>query len=212
MSGSQSLRQQEIRTEVRKEIGALGLLYGAGIGRMKNRAFTATQGTLPHAVTAASAIIFAAAKLQVKGSGIFFFTVSVSLTGATATDTLDFNVSTQQAAISTMTMTNAAQVGPGTSGGGTVTSGAFVSNAAAGITVAGGAVAALTQADSGAQVLGTAATTLTWAWSGYLFQAASTTLEKPFTSGDDLIVTVSLNQSANTQVFTACNVSLTEMP
>jgi hypothetical protein len=180
---------------------------------LRNRAWTTGFATAPTAPTAASSLFVGAAKVTCRGSGIFLASVNYMCTGMTATDTNDTQVSTQTAA--NLAITNATIAGPGTASASTGTAnGAYVSSAAAGILVTGGPLGSLIQYDSGSQVLGTAATTLVFAWSGIIQNSISSTgaTTTPFTVGNDVILLCGVNRSAATQVFAGFQISLVELP
>ena len=206
----------ELRQEVEKLISARKTQQATNIGHvlsaLQNRAFSSGSATVPTNPTAGMTLIIAATKLKVRGSGIFRASFTVAATGLVSPHTYEFTVNSQTA-VPGITLTNGTQVGPGTLTPGTVgtVNGAFVSNMAAGITVAGGG-GTLLQADSLLQVVGTASTTCTWDWSNLIQNSIALTVETPFTVGNEILVTLSANFGTATSGALAVDMDLQEQP
>ena len=186
--------RQEVYKLISSQLMASPRVAGAAqIGRMQNRAYSTGSATAPTGVTNAMSLIIGAALLNVRGSGIFRAGVTLALTGITATDTTTLSVQTLTTAPATMTLATATKVGFGTGSASTTTgNGLYVSSAAAGIVVTGGA-GSVTQFTTGSQVAGTAATTVDLAWTGMFGNSiAAPGAEVPFTAGNQILLTVTL--------------------
>jgi len=205
---------QPDRDEVEKLIAERTSGIRAGVanirGSFRNRAFANMNpgnAGLPTAPTDASLIIVGAALLNVLGSGIFQASVDFTLTGVTATDTLVIDVGTQTVASGLTLSAAGTKVGPGN---GAAANGVYTSNAAGGIVVTGGG-GALIQYGSGTYVFGGGATTSTFGWSGVIMNSVTATTETPFTRGNQILLTLSLNLSANALVFQSFGMSIYEL-
>lgn len=177
---------------------------------LKNRAFsnaTATAGVLPTQTTAGMNLILATCLLTVRASGIFQAGFEMAITGGTATATIDASVQSQTVASGLTQSAAAVKVGPGA---GVATNGAFSSNAAGGIIITGGG-GSLLQYDTGSQVLGTAATTVTIGWSGVIHNSVTLTAETPFAFGNQILLALLLNTSAAV-TFRGFSIWLVEQP
>lgn len=190
---------------------------GAGAqSAQRNRAYG--HALVPTGVTNATPLIIMAAILSVRQGGVFQAAVGLSLTGITATDTLAISIGTQTAALGVMGLTNATQSGPGASSTSGIAppqplNGVYVSNAAAGIVVAGG-TNPLVQYTSGSQVAGTAATTVDFAWSSIIdnINTAPGVIEVPFTRGNQVIVTVTITATHSATItYSGASMSLLEL-
>jgi hypothetical protein len=148
--------------------------------------------------TAASAIVIGCTQTQAKLSGLFEVTVSASFTGATAADTLDWTVVTDDNAGS-IVLTGAAQAGPGF----------FIPTGNGGITVPSDDP--ITQFDSGPQVLGTAQTTGTFTWSGIVSKTTTGITKIPFPLGNTVNLSLAVNRSAHAMTFTKISMSMREI-
>ena len=212
--------EQGVRREVLKMIQAntkrLEEQAAWANGNMRNRAFSTGSATAPTGVTNATPLILGACKLVVRGSGIFRASYTLSLTGVTASDTIAISIGTQTATSGTISLTNVSKVGPGFTFGTSVLStsiGAFVSDAVGGILVGSG-IGALVQYASGTQVVGTGTTTFDFGWSNIIQNSITgTAAEVPFTVGNDIVTTFTINATHSaTQVYAGFAMDLEELP
>lgn len=184
-----------------------------------NRAFMnniATGGGLLPSPTAAGDRQIAAVMINVAKSGIFEYGFTVSITGATAADTIDFTVTSYTAVADAMNMVTATsqKVGPGTpyqqGTGSHKANGAFVAVNAGGIQATGTA-GALVQATSGTQVLATGGTTTTWSPTGTIQNSITATTETPFTIDHQVALILSVNLSAHALNFDSLSAWIREL-
>lgn len=156
----------------------------------------------------------AIAKIPCKLSGTFSAAVALSISGATAGDTITCTVSAVYG--NTLGITAASFFGPylgsglpGIAG----TYGAAVSTAAGGINVTGSGEGAVTLYTTGAQVLGTAQTTFEFSWSSIIQNAANTNVLTPFPTGVDVALQLSLTAThSSAYTYNALSIALQELP
>lgn len=183
-------------------------------GAFRNRAFS-TGSTLPANVNTGSFIVFGAALLVARASGIFMAEVSCAFTGGTAAATFDVQVQTQTAPNTQaggITITGGTRIGPGNNVIGTVAqTGVYVGSAGVGMTFTNG-TGALTQFDTGTQILPTGGTTMTTEWSSVIHNSiTANAAETPFTIGNQVLLTVAINSSA-AHVWRGFAITLIELP
>jgi hypothetical protein len=172
-----------------------------------NYAFCNGATSLPIAPTAAMNLCIGAALVNATANTYFRGYCKVSAGGFTAGDTVDFSVQTQTSATA-ITLGNATKAGPGTG-----TGGAFVSSAAAGITVTAGGGGTVVQNDDGVRIIDATDLGYTYEWSNIFDNSTANTVygSGVFTSGNSVLLQVMENRSAHTNTFSGFSIGLEQL-
>jgi hypothetical protein len=172
-----------------------------------NYAFCNGATSLPTAPTAGMNLCIGAALVKATANTYFRGYCKVSAGGFTAADTVDFSVQTQTSAIA-IALGNATQAGPGTG-----TGGAFVSNAAAGITVTAGGGGTAVQNDDGVRIIDATDLGYAYEWSNIFDNSTANTAygNGAFTSGNSVLLQVMENRSAHTNTFSGFSIGLEQL-
>jgi hypothetical protein len=179
------------------------VIASGAAGASTQRAFVAgnSGGTAPTTPNTGSAIIIAAAFLTSKLSGLFrvHFSVSCNAAAAAAGNTHALSIGTQTATGS-IGLANNVAVGVGCN----------VSNAAAGITVTGGG-GALVQNTQTFEIEASVASQWAFSWSGVVQNSITAAAVTRFPLGNVVLVTASLNSSANAPTLTQLSLDVEEL-
>jgi hypothetical protein len=171
---------------------------------LANRTMSAADAQGPVAPTAPNFLFVVGMKAVAQVSGRFECAFNLNYTGATAADTIQWEVRSQtQAGANSIQFTGGAAIQTADSQGQIV-----VASAAAGITVVGGPFNQILQYNSGVQVQPTGGTTGLISWTGVIDFPAS---NPSFAVGNSVAVLLQLGFGADTGTFVSTSAYLKEM-